>query len=298
MTTRNSGNHSTENNKWYAFIFKTKQANLAVSIILGIIIGGLLYLLFGKAIGHSKSLKIICYIGGLCHALFIWKKDIETNSTQELLYYFSKDEKTGIWLPAGTWRMPFKEFGLFTLFPAEAQHKEFQNIKIEPYLLKCKDKVLSVSFNLKYREGRSNKPRPTEEDERDARNRYELNRDDAMPDDIKDLVKTISMTEFGGKKYDELHGQNLTSMILNNDMFIDECYKYGIKCENILPFVISADMDREKQSSYEKELYNDYKVMYPTLSDKEIKNEISVSMGKSKRVINEGDGNTLWRGDV
>lgn len=198
--------------------------------------------------------------------------------------------QTGIWVDEGYYFL----FYLFTLDKHEVQHKEGQTLVIPPFDLRCKDKVLLVSFNLKYWEGRSNVRNPTADDERIAKENFKDQKSEDIQLELLDLMKSLAMSEFGPKAYKDLQSQSISTLILQNSHFESECLDYGIKIKSLLPFVTPKDVAREDSALRKAQLLKQYKDL--GYNKEEAREMAEIELGQIK-VVRGGSG-TLGRFDV
>ncbi len=192
--------------------------------------------------------------------------------------------QTGIWIDEGFYFL----FYLFTLDKHEVQHKEVQTVIIPAFDLRCVDKLLSVSFNLKYWEGRSNVRNPTADDERIAKENFKDQKSEDIQLELLDLMKSLAMSEYGSKEYKDLQSQSILGLILTNGHFQNECLDYGIKIKSLLPYVVPKNATQEDLDLRKANLIKEYKA--EGYSKEEAREMAEIQLGQIKVVKTPGSG--------
>lgn len=198
--------------------------------------------------------------------------------------------QTGIWLDEGYYFL----FYLFTLDKHEVQHKEGQTLIIPAFDLRCADKLLSVSFNLKYLEGKSNVLNPTADDERIAKENFKNQKSEDIREELLDLMKSLAMSKYGPKDYTELQQQSISDLILTNPHFQNECLDYGIKIKSLLPFVIPKNATQEDLDLRKANLIKEYK--NAGFTKEEAREMAEIQLGQIKVVKTPGSGGNAGGG--
>lgn len=264
--------------------------NKFYNYLLGLVVSFIVFIILTISLNKAGFTTPIWGIGAITCSIMLTLgsvKQIKVRETSQLLFFGTQ---TGIWLNEGYYIL----FYLFTLDKHETQHTENQTLIVPAFDIRCNDKMLSVSFNLKYLEGKSNVPNPTEDDERLARENFKNQKADELREELIDLMKNLAMQEFGNKDYSRLHGQNLASMITNNTHFMQECIDYGIKMKSFLPYVIPKNATQEDSTLRKAQLITQYKDMGYTLA--EAREMAEIELGQIKVV--RGGAGTLGRFDV
>lgn len=229
-------------------ILTKKSLNYPFAIIVWAILFGIMTFLLTKVDLTDQLWGVICLIGTGA-IVFASIVQVEVRTRAQLIFL---GEQTGIWLDEGFYFL----FFLFSLDTTEVQAKENLTLIIKPFQLRCKDKMLDVSFNLKYLEGKSNKENPTDEDERIAQVNFKNQKSEDIKEELSDLLRSLSLEVFQGKNYEELRDLDLADLIIRTDHFKEECLDYGIKIKKFLPFYIPTNTTQEDLDLRKKELIN------------------------------------------
>lgn len=266
----------------------TKQAyNYPFAMIAWAILFGIMTFLLNKVDLTNQLWGIICLIG-TGTLVFGSIVKVEPRQRMQLLFF---GVQTGVWIDEGYYFL----FYLFTLDKEEPQDKENLTLIVTPFQLRCKDKMLNMSYNLKYLEGKSNKDYPTEADEEIAKENFKNQKAQDIRAELIDLLKTLSLQEFQNMTYAELREENPAELILNNSDFQDECFDYGIKIKKFLPFYIPTNATQEDLDLRKEELLKQYheEMEY---SPQEAREMAEIQLGQIKVV--KGGAGVLGRFDV
>ena len=256
-------------------IISDKSINYPFAIVVWAFLTFFLSLLISLLFGNpNEVLKWIILIGSGIFTLSSGKT-IPLRESRQLVFL---GEQTGVWLTEGFYFL----FHLYSLdYKEKTQSIEKKNIAIEPFNIQDKNgKLLLGAINGTWQIGNSN----TEIEN------YKLIDADVLSSNLKTLLRRTSNIVFGKKDYwNEIIGQDLSQILMTDQIFITECQKYGIRFTNLVVEITSGNLLQDNLNAYRSELTAKFKSLYPTMSDVEISNRVEIQIQIAKKFTVDGN---------
>lgn len=276
--------------KFFKLIIQVKSINYLTAVILTVLIFITLNSIFQnidsveRSQGWFKTIIYLACLASACAIVWITKVDVPQRTSIPLLDFSGAE--TDLEISSGVRFL----FYIFSLDSHESIGKERDKIEVGPIEFNdVNGKKLRGFVTAIWEAGKTP----------ELRQNFILMKADKLEPDLKSYLERTFIRTFTKKDY-------FTDIRGKEDMHLQpqEVKIYGVNFVEIDPVVTSGNLEQD-----------DYEYRYDTLTEKKkkkfpqghhftneelskIHQEVSTTLGRAKLVINEGNGNTLWRADV
>lgn len=231
-------------------------------------------------IQNETARKVIVLTLLIASVLFVIPTSWTTTGEMDTYEILQSGARTGVFLNPGTTRLlffkgikVFNNYGLFDLWKSDGIHTEKKDVIIPSFKLQDKDgKALEAEGNGEWEIGHTD----------EEKSRYENMDAKAMPGNLISLVKRTAKRIVGRLEFwEQINGQEVGKMILEDKEFKTKCHEYGIIFKSLIFEVISGSFEDDAVVSKTERTAKRFKQIYPELSDREIalKVEKALKMG-------------------
>ncbi len=260
-------------NKFVAFL---------LMIIFFIIIEGI-YRSMGILQGSVFERRLLLIISVVVSIGFVWKTsdfDVPNQTRYQLLLW---GNNTHIYVPQGNYfiffhRLPLGRFRIFRLQLEESQNLQKRDVLVTKTVRDDKGNDVKIPFKTQDKNGKllevdgnadweigSNRKDPVEADEIIASDNYRKMDEAQVVTNLQSLLRRTIIRVIGRKDFwVDIIGHELHTMILEDKVFQEECFAYGIRFKSLILEVTSGDLTQDNLNYFEEQLNTKFKARYGT----------------------------------